>query len=146
MCLRVVEPFVPVANRKLLINTHAILLCFALSSDLLVCIIVSRTRIDRAHEQQRLSVRSPLGRARSRRKRSDTHGFAAVGDVEHINLADFVTFTPRRESNPAAASTPRHPPLATLAKRQPPRFRSPIRRDDPQIRNLILLVIRRLDE
>src|SRR5262249_16317936 len=54
--LCVFDPLVPVANRKLFVNTHAILLRLSFRGDLLIRVVISRAGIDSANEQNRSAI------------------------------------------------------------------------------------------
>ncbi len=93
--LCVFNPLVPVTNRKLLVDACAIFLRLAFSRDFLVCLIITGARINRTREQQRSAVRAPLRRTSAGGKGSDSHCLTTACDIQHVNLAHFIAFTPR---------------------------------------------------
>ncbi len=146
MGLGIVEPVIPVANRIAVVRTRAVLARLALGGDALVVVIVERAGKHDAREQQRLAVRVPARRSRPGRKRRHPLRLPALGDVQHVNLADFVALAPRDEGDAPAVGTPRHVALARLGRGQTAGLVAAVRRDDPQIRRLVLRVIGRLDD
>src|SRR5688572_14711698 len=140
----VLKPLVPVAYWKPFINARSVFERLTFGGDLLVGFVVGSSRIDRAGKYQSLPVRSPDRRSCAGRERCHPHGFAARSNIHHVDLTDLVTLALRRKCQPLTIGTPGSSRLAALAERQSTGAGACVRGDDPQIRNLVLLIIGRL--
>src|ERR1700741_4333437 len=124
MCLSILNPLVPVAYGKLVVNAGLVFLCFPFRCDFFVCFIVCRARKNCAGEEDRFAVRTPLWRTRSRGECRDPYCFTTIRHVKHVNLIYFVAFTLRRESEfltirtPGRSTFPAFPPLLVNVNRR----------------------------
>ena len=123
--LPVVEPMVPSANRERIVRANLILAVFLRGRRLPVLVVVRGVWIHGARKQNRLAVGPPLGTGGARRHGRETRSLSA-GQIEQVDLTDFVTLALCGEGNPPAVRRPRHVAFRRLRGGQASRLRAAI--------------------
>lgn len=111
---RVVEPFVPTTHGKTLVRANLGFRFFAVVGDFLICRVIGRAAINRALEENRLSIRTPLRGARAQGDLGQTARLA-TGAVDQINLVGLVAVAFGAEGDLATVGTPRRCDLSDAA-------------------------------
>ena len=144
--LGVVEPAVPAPDGEAVVDAHLRSGVLALGRDLAVGLRVGGAGIDAALVEERPSVRTPAGRPRRQRRGAHPARLAPARHVEDVDLRHLVVLTLGREGQAAAVRAPRRPRLASPARGQAARGRARVGGHDPEVRDLLLLVVRGLGD
>ena len=113
--LALVEPAIPVADRKRVVAAGVVLAGLAFLAGLAVVGVAARARVTRAWSP---ATGARPGSTRAGCAAGETGGtlsFAAAGEMEHVRLALVVAFTLRRERDAGRVRTPGHVALAGLS-------------------------------
>lgn len=139
--LGVVEPAVPAADGKAVVDPHFRPRVLPLGGDPLVGFRIGGPGVDEGLVQERLAVRTPYRRPRGERRGRHAARLPAAGHVEDVDLADVVVLAPGRESDPAAVGAPGRTALGRPGGREAARLRAAVRGHDPQVHHFLLLVV-----
>ena len=121
-----------------------LLLLFLLGQALAVGVVAALGK-DAAEIEQAAAVR---GKARSLRPGGNARRalrLAAAGQIDHVDLRLLVVAALGREGDQVAVATPGRIRFAALACRDPARRFAPVGWDQPEIGNLFLLLVGRLE-
>src|SRR6185503_14516285 len=84
---------------------------------------------------------APHRRAGGERGGRDAPRLAAAGDVDDVDLRHLVVLAPRREGDLPAVGAPGGPALRRFVGGQPPRRGAAVGGDDPEVGDLLFLVV-----
>ena len=144
MRLLLVEPTVPILDRKSLIDARVVFPILHRLRRLLVRFVVVGAGKHFAHKKNLLPVRTPLRRPRARREGRHALRFPAAQHIEHIDLRHLVAVTFRGKRDPRRVRAPHRSALGRFRLRELPRRRAAVKRHEPQIRRRVLRLVSRL--
>ena len=124
-----VEPAVPMADRKRIVGARAVFSRLLLVDALLVVGVRHRAGIRHAGEQDGLAIRAPDGRRGAGRDVRHAFGLAAARDIEHVDLRLVLAVALGREGDAARVRAPGRARLGAIREREPARRRAAVRRD-----------------
>lgn len=142
--LAVVQPVVPIANRKALIHPRVVLPPFPLRRGLLVGLLARRSPIHTARKHQRFPVGRPRRVPRPRAQRRDPLGLAPRRNIQQVKLCLIVSVALGRKHDPRRIGRPTGPALRPARECDLPRCRRAIGSHQPQVRTRVLGIIRGL--
>ena len=144
MRLLLVEPTVPILDRKSLIDARVVFPILHRLRRLLVRFVVVGAGKHFAHKKNLLPIRTPLRHPRPRREGRHALRFPAAQYIEHVDLRHLVAVTFRRKRDPRRVRAPHRSTLGRLRLRELPRRRAAVEWHEPQIRRCILRLVSRL--
>src|SRR6202789_3842673 len=131
--LTVIQPLIPVAHWKMFVLSDVVFACLALGGNLLIGLIVRGVGIDQGLEQDGVAVRPPLGIAGAGGNAGEAACFAALGEIENVDLLRLVAFALGGESDAGAVGRPDDVILRGLGVGQAARRLESVGGYEPQI-------------
>src|SRR5262245_53509682 len=128
MHLPIVDPPIPAAHGEAVERPDVVLALLAFLANPPVLGVVPRVWLDRAGEQERLSIRPPRRKSGARVHGRNAHCLAACGYIQHVDLVGLVVVAFRHEGEPAAVGTPCGTALAGFGERETARLGAAISR------------------